>query len=138
MKELSRSTGQGQILGTMTQSLHKVIQQLLNKPKTSRSNPWSRMEHASGLWIACVCHGGHRSALALLNLQKPFGTSSNRLASRLIPNYPNHFRVPWGLSVPTTYIELHLCFCPLPIRCRQPLWVFSNSFSSVSPCSILG
>lgn len=62
-------------------------------------------------------------------IQKPFGTSSTRLVSRLIPNYPNCFRVSWGPSVPTICIDLHLCFgphiCSLPIRCRQPLWVFS-------------
>lgn len=125
----------------MTQSLYRVIQQLLNEPKTSWSNPWTCVEHASVLWMACVCHRGHRSDLALLNLQKPFGTSSNRLASRLIANYPNCFRVSWGLSVPIIYIELHLCFGPhifsLSIWCRQPLWVFSNSFFSPLPTLFL-
>lgn len=129
-KEWSLLTGQRQIMGTLAQSLPRVAQ-LVNEPKTSWSDPWSHAEHASILWMACICQKPQRpqrpqDSSALSNLQKPFGKTSNRLVSRLIPHYPNCFRVSGDLSVPTTYTELHLCFwphiCSLSLWCRQPLW----------------
>lgn len=58
--------------------------------------------------------------------RNPFGTTSNRLVSRLMPNYPNCFRMSGGLSVPTIDSDLCLCFwphiCSLSLWGRPPLW----------------